>query len=317
MSLLERHVAGIFDYAGMFPPAALSYDAALANAAMFWKRLRRPHLVANDFVLGADLLDRLDVAELRTLGAADAKTFRVCFLAGELGPETLALADKIVKFNAAHGNGPIPLRVVSFETKATPGAFADHAALAATLDDVRAKLAASAVRVYLEPLFNDALWLERSKEVFQVLGATHGVGLKIRGTGQTAATNRAFAPVVRAVVERKLPFKATAGLHHPILEERYGNNLGFLNLVTCLRLRQAKGADFPDEAMDMILEENDAGAYAFDASLRWRDFSLTEDEVKAAKEAVPFSIGSCSLDEPDADLTRLFGAPKEDCAFCV
>ncbi|MCB0338257.1 MAG: hypothetical protein KDD53_01575, partial [Bdellovibrionales bacterium] len=55
-----------------------------------------------------------------------------------------------------------------------------------------------------------------------------------------------------------------------------------------------------------LLNNSDPNSFNFSEGLHWMDFSLSATEVERARNAAHFSIGSCSLHEPDADLKRLF-----------
>ncbi len=48
MKALDALTNGLFDYAGMFPPAALSFPDALAESATFQQALSRPSIVGAD-----------------------------------------------------------------------------------------------------------------------------------------------------------------------------------------------------------------------------------------------------------------------------
>jgi hypothetical protein len=114
--------------------------------------------------------------------------------------------------------------------------------------------------------------------------------------------------VLRIVALLHFPLKATAGLHHPIIEPvRYANRLGFINLCTALVIALAFGEKIPDSEILSCLEEEDASAFSFGSSLRWKQWEVSLEELWAYRKLVPITIGSCSLEEPDADLVRLFG----------
>jgi len=56
------------------------------------------------------------------------------------------------------------------------------------------------------------------------------------------------------------------------------------------------------------LGAREAAEFGFEGGLAWRRFEIDADQLAEAVRKVPFSIGSCSLEEPDADLVRLFPA---------
>jgi len=126
--------------------------------------------------------------------------------------------------------------------------------------------------------------------------ARRGFGAKIRCGGAEAS---AYPPVdevasfIAAAVEAGVPFKATAGLHHPVrhFNERAGVMMhGFLNILI-----GAAMADKVDRAgLEAIIDQQDP------AALRLEDEAL----MHVARERF-VAFGSCSFDEPVADLRTL------------
>jgi hypothetical protein len=115
---------------------------------------------------------------------------------------------------------------------------------------------------------------------------------KVRCGGSVLPSVPALAEFVRACRRLEVPFKATAGLHHPV---RRGNEHGFLNLLAA--------AVFEDE--EDALEEEDPGAFAVSGeSFQWRDRSAGAPEVGRARELF-VSFGSCSAQEPIDGLAAL------------
>ena len=99
---------------------------------------------------------------------------------------------------------------------------------------------------------------------------------------------------------RRLPFKATAGLHHPF---RSSDMHGFLNVFA--------GATFAwlgmgQTLLTKLLNDTNPGAFEFqNAGLRWRDRRATTAEVAQARREFAHSFGSCSFEEPGIDLRAL------------
>jgi hypothetical protein len=95
-----------------------------------------------------------------------------------------------------------------------------------------------------------------------------------------------------------LPFKATAGLHHPfrLRDEVIGVlQHGFMNLLAATAL-----AEVADAAA--IVAETDPGAFELSAAgLRWRGHVADAGALARARELFT-AYGSCSFDEPVADL---------------
>lgn len=119
----------------------------------------------------------------------------------------------------------------------------------------------------------------------------------------------AVADFIRACAERKLAFKATAGLHHPVRAEHaltYEPDApravmhGFLNVFVAAAL-----AWHGDRDLEPVLAETDPAAFRFDARAHWRDRSLSADQVRDARANFAHAFGSCSFDEPVRDLETL------------
>jgi hypothetical protein len=117
------------------------------------------------------------------------------------------------------------------------------------------------------------------------------------------------ARFIRACAERRIAFKATAGLHHAIRAEQaltYEANSpravmhGFLNvfMAACFAWHGK-----PD--VERVLAETDSGAFRFGDRAHWRDWSLSADEVKVARANFAHAFGSCSFEEPVQELQAL------------
>jgi hypothetical protein len=93
---------------------------------------------------------------------------------------------------------------------------------------------------------------------------------------------------IRACREARVPFKATAGLHHPLAAD---GAHGFLNvLAACV---------FEDEAALDGAVELHADA------LHWNGRSARADELERVRRETFVAIGSCSFFEPVDDLRDL------------
>jgi hypothetical protein len=111
---------------------------------------------------------------------------------------------------------------------------------------------------------------------------------------------------------RRLPFKATAGLHHAIRSMRaltYAQDSpratmhGFLN-VFCAAAMAWHGAE--GKVVAELLEETDAATLEFtDSGLRWRGHQLTAAQVHSARREFAHGFGSCSFEEPVSELREL------------
>jgi hypothetical protein len=119
-----------------------------------------------------------------------------------------------------------------------------------------------------------------------------GLRAKVRCGGSVLPRVPALAGFVQACRRLEVPFKATAGLHHPL---RHGDEHGFLNLLAA--------AVFGDEEEALADEEPESFAVSAE-SFRWRDRTADALEVARARELFA-SFGSCSAQEPIDGLKAL------------
>lgn len=310
-------VDGLFDYAGMFPPASLSFNDALAATLSFPRELKRPALVGSDIVLSFEHLSRVKSEILEEMGFDSKREFRVCVLGSAVqsveGNGRAEELRSIVQFNRSAEASAIRKVVLSYEIKLAATAQQDHHALIETLRGIQARLQDQPLKIFLEPDLSGPAWQDTLQNIcglIQVInGETEGarVGLKVRASGPTAVTPAKLATVLSAVSSTQLHLKATAGLHHPIVERsRYQNELGFLNLTTALLFKRQLGSAFSERDTIACLTCDQPADYNFLDTLQWKQHRISPQDISRLRESFHFSVGSCSLHEPDQDLLRLF-----------
>ena len=121
-----------------------------------------------------------------------------------------------------------------------------------------------------------------------------------------------IADFLHRAAERRVPFKATAGLHHPIRSPHpltYAADSpravmhGFLNVFAAASFAW-HGAE--REVLVAVLGEEDPSAFEFTHSeLRWHERQLSCAQIQVARSEFAHSFGSCSFEEPVADLREL------------
>lgn len=287
---LETLLAELIDYAGLFAPAALPMVDAVANHAQYVNGAERRLL--GRFIVPLARLDELATAVdgLGDRGPTASRPWRVAVIAGPADAETLRA------FSARHGG---TLVIDTIETKAE--APEQIAAIAAALG--------AQYTVYVEvPVRSDPTPL---------LTALAAVGLraKIRTGGMTPEAFPSSAEVMRFLVgcvELGVPFKATAGLHHPLRGEyrltyepnaAHGTMYGFLNIFLAAALLRAGHSA---ASVAPVLEERDANTLTFTAQgITWRGLSVTTAQLAVARTVLAASFGSCSFAEPVEDLHSL------------
>jgi hypothetical protein len=132
------------------------------------------------------------------------------------------------------------------------------------------------VETYFELVFDDG-WRD---DVPAAIGAVAAIGgrMKLRCGGAFVPSVEQVGLVVACCRDAGVPFKATAGLHHPM---RRGEEHGFLNLLAA--------ATAPLNRIEEVLAEEDGSAL----------------ELEAASREVFVSFGSCSWREPVEGLQEL------------
>ena len=135
-------------------------------------------------------------------------------------------------------------------------------------------------------------------------------------TPEAIPSSAQIAGFLREAASRGIPFKATAGLHHPIRSERaltYAPDAsrsmmhGFVNVFAAAAFAR-HGLD--RDTVKAVLDEQDAHAFDFrEGELRWSGRTLTTEQITAARLDFAHSFGSCSFEEPIADLRALGWMP--------
>jgi hypothetical protein len=118
--------------------------------------------------------------------------------------------------------------------------------------------------------------------------AERGFRAKVRCGGEVVPTTAELGRFVAACRDAAVPFKATAGLHHPLAADGCH---GFLNLL-------AACAFGDDRALrgEVELDED---------ALRWQEREAGADELERVRREQLVTVGSCSFFEPVHELEEL------------
>ena len=291
---LTTLLTGLVDYAGLFPPAALDMPDAVREYAGY--RGGAHAWMLGRFVLPVARLGEFEQASDALLPRDPKAAWPLAVLASADLPETVKL---VGEFNCRHAAAEAGAAVVdTLELKAgTPTEIAM----------VVPKLPTWLVPYVEIPLAEDPT-------PFVEALARHGGRAKARTGGIAATAFPTAAEVARFIVtctRATVPFKATAGLHHPLRGEfrltyepggPSGTMFGFLNVFLAAALART-GAD--ERHVAALLEERDPAAFTFDEhGVRWRHRLLPPDMLRSARDGA-VSFGSCSFREPVDDLREL------------
>ena len=142
-----------------------------------------------------------------------------------------------------------------------------------------------------------------------------GLRAKIRTGGLTAdmfPDAPTIARFLRACAAAGVPFKATAGLHHPLRcvkpftyepKSDQGTMHGFLNVFLAAGFaRQGHPQRFVE---NLLLEEEVSELKFQDNGVQWRGAELSASEIIELRNKFAIAFGSCSFEEPISDLQGL------------
>lgn len=300
MDAVTAAFAGFFDYAGLFPPAGLPLDAVVERYARYRSG---PHAwMLGRLIVPAERVAEAEAAAARA-GASQASPWRLSVLVGAAA-HGREVADCLRPHLAAAG----PVRVEAIE------------AGAATVDDI-AQIAGDWPR-----------GLERHVEIpadvnptaLMAALAAHGLHAKIRAGGVVADRFPSTAEVARFLVrahEAGVAIKATAGLHHAIrgdyrltydADSPTATMHGFVNLLLAATLLAAGRID--EDFADACLDDDRPEVFKLSGRAgSWLNGVVTYGEIAEARRSLLRAVGTCSFEEPVAEIEALdFGLKGVD-----
>jgi hypothetical protein len=161
----------------------------------------------------------------------------------------------------------------------------------------------------IEAIGNREAFVEVSDLALIDVLARRGLRAKLRTGGVTAEAFPAVqfvAAFITHCAERHVPFKATAGLHHPVrcvrpltyaADSPSGTMHGFVNLFMAAALI--------DPAAEILAEEDPRAFHFDDDFASWRDHAIGTEDLERVRREFALSFGSCSFEEPVAELREL------------
>jgi hypothetical protein len=322
ISSFKAFMNEIIDYAGLFPPADLSLDTSIHNYHTY--RSDDDAWMLSRFIIPASRLAELAPYQDTLFKEGTPFDFSVL---GK-GTETVSeyrqqLNDLIQQIEQFHETQAPHVTTDILEMKLPKEAvFASDPKL---LNDIFTETAnrfnASSnlpSQIFLEGFFEEnwekeiGLILEVLSEHNQDLEAQNiqKMGFKLRCGGVKAHMFPSVEQVAFALTgarNHEIPMKCTAGLHHPI--RHYADSVqtkmhGFLNVFGGAMLAYAH--DLSPDQLAGILRDEDPEHFRFtEQDFRWKDVSISTDEITKLRNEAMISFGSCSFDEPREDLEQL------------
>jgi len=288
------------DDAGLFPPALLSMSDALAAHE---RAASGPYgWILGRFLVPASRLAELNEAletrstPLRTSVVFDGVTLdRYAAVLREMHAVSGRLAIEAIELRLSDVRGDdAAVKAASLTAMASAGGFAEPPS------------------TYVEIGIEDDAHLEL--ELQALLPPTPGVAThryaKVRTGGLDATAvppPGRLAQFIARTRDLGIPFKATAGLHHAVRQRDAGAGFamhGFLNVFGAAVL--ARTHAFDRAKLEAILLDESAPDFRLSARcFEWRSAIVEAAEIAAARRDSIHSFGSCSLEEPIADLLAL------------
>ena len=281
-SALRALLESLVDYAGLFPPAGLDMPTAVRNYASY-------HSGPQAWMLGRFVVPvaRLDEFEQAWQAQGSPSGRRLSGLIADRDAEL----PRVESFNAKHGE---TLQVDVVEMKA---------ASVAEIEEV------PGVTAYIElPTASDPTQLVSALKHENQRAKIRTGGLKADAFPSVSSVAR----FLRACAGAHVPFKATAGLHHPVrcvkpftyeADSEQGTMHGFLNVFLAAEMARRGYATM---LVEQILAEDNPRAFRFSAdSVQWRDAQFSADDLIDLRTNFAIAFGSCSFEEPIADLRAL------------
>jgi hypothetical protein len=299
-------LAGIVDYAGLFPPARLPLPEAAGNFVQYQSS---PH----SWLLGRFVCPVGKLTDVLPLLRPE-DTARVQFSAlcpqrrGDEDFVDLVLTDveTIGQFCGRLGRDSA---VDSLEVP-LPNDF-NVQGLNNSLSCLKNEMLAEGLLAFLEVPFQPS-WRSRIDHLSRLLGelqAGSAIGLKLRCGGLTPEafpTEEDVAHFILACRDAAIPWKATAGLHHPRRSWDPALKVwhhGFLNVFAAGMLALEHPLTLAD--VQEILTDREAKHLHFgEQGFAWKDWNCPTERI-VERRKVCVSFGSCSFEEPCQDLLAL------------
>lgn len=297
MESIQLLLTELIDYAGLFPPASLEMKPAVSNFSGY---MQSEHSwMLGRFIVPMSRLEEFeDTADALLPRGNPVYPWKISALAGKDVPDDV---ERIAAFNYYHATdlraGAAVIDTIELRVETADAIFHAMKVLPRTM--------IAYFEVPLSP---------HSSEMLAAIAHT-GARAKVRTGG---VISQAFPPmndlakfIMHCAVE-KIPFKATAGLHHPLrgiypmtYEENSESALmhGFLNVFLAAAFARF-GMRIED--VRVLLEEHKPDAFQFtNEGIAWRGHELSLQRLAVARQQFSIAYGSCSFEEPVADLKKL------------
>ncbi len=310
-SSVKTLLNGLFDYAGLFPPASLSLEDAMSE---YLDHRQHPDAwMLGPFVIPIGMLEA--IVQMKTQLSSESPVPLIVLprvakswteFADSLNTDFVACSDFL---DQAEGTATIE----GFEFRIPEDALISAGETTRNLSRISQLFEASSFASY--PAFAEIQRTSSFREILPVyfLGlAAAGPRLygKIRCGGMKDSdfpSTSELASFIHTAVRVGHPFKATAGLHHPLRHYNEGQQVmmhGFMNVFFAVTLSRVHNLE--PEQIQPILDEESPNKFVFtDAGIEWGKLKASTTDFIRDRRSMALSIGSCSFSEPREDLMDL------------
>jgi hypothetical protein len=325
---MQGFMAGLIDYAGLFPPSQLPIAEAIQSFAKY--RQEQDAWMLSRFIIPDTILTELEPFS-HLFKDNPPFRFSVTFRGGEtydwfLENLKTTLA-RIKKFEQKYGKD-VKIEMLEAKLPVFEGGSHNPETLLVFFQSIEHTIQTSldhSLQLFIEvpwtvefhddfksthdDLFDHAAtaiqWVNKQTDSDRTK-----FGFKLRCGGERplhVPSSDIVASALSHVIRTKIPFKATAGLHHPM--RHYANDFGgmmhgFINVFAAGVIGK-KHKLSQKQLIDIIGDEIASNFKLTETNFSWRDLSIRVGDLEQSRHIQFISYGSCSFDEPREDLVEL------------
>lgn len=321
-SSFRAFMDGIIDYAGLFPPAELSLDTSIQKYSDY--RKSDDAWMLGRYIIPAERLSELEPYHDSLFQEGTPYEFSI------LGKKTETISeyrehlqyviDAIDQFYRTHGDR-VTADILEIKLPREAVFTNDDGLLLQVYDETAEWMNESELlpnNVFFEGFFEEN-WKKEIGLILEVLN-NHNKrfegenyqesGFKLRCGGVESDMFPSLEQVAFALENARaqnVTLKCTAGLHHPI--RHYDDSVktkmhGFFNVFGGAMLGYAHNLS-GDKVIEILRDEDPENFSFTDERLKWKDLSVSTQDISELRNVALTSFGSCSFDEPREDLRRL------------
>jgi len=297
---LHHFLDKLIDYAGLFPPSKLEIRPSLKKYAEYI--ISTDKWIMSQFIVPVSRLHEIPTDLMETFSEDFPLTLSI------ISADIINEIDMVNHFLDTHQNKTI---FSGYESR-----ISDLSTFSQNLLDVRQLCNNQKLNFNsfyeVSPSNN---WISEMNETVSKISAFNteykaNVGFKLRCGGVEAQMFPAaenIAHTILACRNANLSMKFTAGLHHPV--RHYNESVktkmyGFFNIFIGGMVAHKYKLEL-DALIEILVDENPDN-FTFDENgLNWKDYFISNSEIQTYRDKSFISYGSCSFNEPRADLQKL------------